>query len=98
MLVVAARGHLERRLLDRRRQVLRQIAELGVGGGRGMLDEPEGANEATRHAQPRGGKILQRALGLGAPQSARRHIKRPHAVALDAGGCCHRALLRVRLR
>ena len=98
MLVVSARGHLERRRLDRRRQVQGKIAELGVGGGGGMLDETEGANEATRHAQSRGGKILQGALGLGAPQSARRHIKRAHAVALDAGGCCHRALLRVRLR
>ena len=80
-------------------RVLRQIAEIGVGGGRGMLDEPKRANEGPRHAQTRGGKILQGALGLGAPQGARRHVKRAHAVVLDASGCCHRALLRVlRLR
>ena len=92
LVVIPARGDLEGRCLNGRCQVSGQIADLRVGDGRGMLDEPQGANERPRHAQPRSRKVLHGALGLGAPQSARRYFQRAHAVVLDASGCRHRSL------
>jgi hypothetical protein len=94
LVVVTACGDLERRGLDRRRQIGRQIAQFRVGAGCGMLDEPHRPDESARHAQPGAGEILHGALGLRAPQGIRRHFQCAHTVMLDAIGRWHWALLR----
>ena len=95
LIVIPALRHLERCGLDRGGEARRQVAEIGIRGGSGALDESQGANERARHAQPAGGEILDRALRLRAPQGSRRHVERAHAVMLDAiGRRCHRVLLR----
>ncbi len=94
LIVVAALGDFQRRGLHRERHRLGQIAQLVVGGRGGMLDEPQRAYEGARHLEAARRKILNRPLGLCAPEGGRRHVERAHTVVLDARCGGHRALLR----
>ena len=66
-----------------RRRVER--AEIAVDLGRGALDEAERADELDRHALGADAEIVQRALGLRAPEAVGRDLDRPEGVALGAG-------------
>ena len=60
--------------------------EARVGGRRGLLDQRERANERARQAITADRKVLDRALGLRAPERMRGHLQLTHAVALDPKG------------
>ena len=61
-------------------------AELGVCLGRGLFQDAEGVNDLPGHGllADADGKILMRALGLGAPIFVGRHLHLPHRVVLNS--------------
>ena len=82
---------LERRGLDRPRDVIRQQAERVVRRRRRPLQQAERANERRRHRLPADAEIVDCALRLRAPERIRGDFELPHAVALDsmtAGHAC----------
>ena len=65
--IMLAIRHRARGAADRLSHVGRQVAKLGVNGGRAELDQPERAQDRARHGESARRKILYRALRLGAP-------------------------------
>ena len=86
-------------LRDVVRDVGGQLAQLGVGQGRGLLQDAEGAHH---RASPHEGvasnvEVVQRTLGLSAPVAVRGDLNGAHRVGFGTGFLCHRWLLRVGL-
>ena len=84
MTVPASGLDLAGRRLDRVGEARLEEAELGVDPRRVLLDEGEGPHHRQRHRQGRYGKVLDGALGLGAPVGPRRQADLPHRVGLEA--------------
>ena len=80
--VVPAFGDFERRLLDCRGARGVEGVEVEIGGRSRPLDQAERTDELPRHAQPADRKVLDRALGLRAPQRVGRDLQLAQAVAL----------------
>ncbi len=80
--VVLACGDLGRGRVDGGGHVGLQQIEARVGAGRGLLHEPERADEAAGHREAADREILDGSLGLGAPQGIGRDRQLAHAVAL----------------
>ena len=87
MRVVFARGHRPCGVLHGLGDALGQQAQPGIDLGRGALDQPQRADEATRHRPAGDGEVLHRPLRLRTPQRIGRHVQFAHAVVFDAGAC-----------
>ena len=76
-----------------------QLAQLGVGQGRGLLQDAKGAHHrATPHEGVASNvEVVQRTLGLSAPVTVRGDLNGSHRVGFGTGFLCHRWLLRVGL-
>ena len=59
-----------------------ELAEVLVGERRGALDDAEGADQRHRHRLGADAEIHQRARGLRAPISVRRHFQRTEGIGL----------------
>ncbi len=84
MIVELARRHLGRRRGDRLADLLVELAHRHVGFGRRLLQQAEGADQRRRHALAADLEILERPLGLRAPQFVARHLDRAEGIALGA--------------
>ena len=60
-------------------------AEIAVDLGRGALDQAERVHDLDRHAFAADAEIVQRALGLRAPEFVGGDIERPEGVAFGTG-------------
>ena len=60
-------------------------AEIAVDLGGGALDQAERAHDLDRHALGADAEIVQRALGLRAPELVGGNIERAEGVGFDAG-------------
>ena len=91
MVVEPAVGNVLRRPRPLRRGALAvERAEIAVGTlGRGTLDQPKRMHEFDRHALGADAKIMQRVLGLRAPELVGGDFQRTEGIAL-AGGFCPR--------
>ena len=99
LLQVATGDHLVRRRHDGRGLDGIEQAQSVVHIGAGALDLGQGADQLRRHALTRNIKMLQRTLGLRAPQALGGHIDGTKAVFLGAdcgrvgSGCHHSSAL-----
>jgi hypothetical protein len=82
--VVLAVRHRQRRLADRRRLTLFQMAQRQVHVGRRGLDQPQRTDERPRQVQAGNREVVDRALGLRAIQRVSRDLQLAHAVVFDA--------------
>jgi hypothetical protein len=65
-------------------QFVRELPEVAVHLGGGVLHDAEAADERARHALDADLEVLQRTLRLGAPVAARVDLDRSERVSLDA--------------
>ena len=84
MLIQLAVGDVLRHRDDRLGAPGVEAAEIAVDLGGGALDQAERAHDFDRHALAADAEIMQRALGLRAPQSVGGDSERPEGVAFDA--------------
>ena len=87
--IVSAGRHFRRCRLHRRGNVRRQQTQPAVGARRSLFDQAEGADEGARQGLSADRKVIDRALGLRAPQRLCRHLQFTHAVVLHAVGSRH---------
>ena len=85
MLVELAVGDVLRHRDDRLGAPGVERAEIAVDLGGRALDQAERAHDFDRHAFAADAEIMQRALGLRAPELVGGDIERPEGVAFDAG-------------
>ena len=85
MLVELAVGDVLRHRDDGLGAPVVERAEIAIDLRRGALDQAERAHDLDRHAFAADAEIMQRALGLRAPELVGGDIQRPEGVAFDAG-------------
>ncbi len=88
--IPAPRRHLRCRLGNGGGQLGGEQTKLSIDQGRCPLDLRQGVDQLQRHGLGANGKMLQRTLGLRAPEGVRRHPYHPQAVPLVAPGLRHR--------
>ena len=84
MIVPPTFGDFPRRGGDGRAPLGREESQLDVGLGGGFLQPPQCLDEATPEATPADGKVLDRALGLGAVEGVGGNPHLAHGVLLDS--------------
>ena len=84
VIVEGAEGHLGRRVVDGRGDVLRDHAEAAVDRGRHPLDRAQGVDQFDGHRLAGDGEVLDRPLRLRAPQRRARDPDLAQRVVLDA--------------
>ncbi len=87
MPVQPAVGDVLRHRDDRLRAAAVERTEIAVDLGGGALDQAERTHDLDRHAFRTDAEIVQRALGLRAPQPVGGDSERPEGVAFNAGFC-----------
>src|ERR1700722_16567265 len=92
MSIVLAGDHLGGGRLDGLCDLGIEQLQCRVGPCRRLLDEAERADEGARQLDATDREVLDRALGLGAPQGLGGHLQLAHAVVLDPKGTRHASL------
>jgi hypothetical protein len=80
--IVLAFGHRRRRLHNQSAALLIENAQAGVHHGGHLFDPGQGVDQFQGDGVLADGEILERALGLSAPERLSGHLHRAHAVVI----------------